>query len=133
VPKTLSVPWTGAGISKYSLRASTRIRPPSTRSHERLRTLPTGCETMEFLLMLLIYYQTSIRLGRSQYLVAHLKCERRTLRLYYIGFASRRYILSFQPGSSRRSTKYVERRMAKRARIGPKTMRVPWTGAGIRK
>jgi hypothetical protein len=65
--------------------------------------------------------------------VEHLKSERRTLRLYYIGFASRRYILSFQPGSSRRSTKYVERRKAKRARIVPKTMRVPWTGAGIRK
>jgi hypothetical protein len=51
--------------------------------------------------------------------------------MYYLRFARRRSILSIQPGSSRRSTKYFQRRKAKTARIVPKTLRVPWTGAGI--
>jgi hypothetical protein len=45
---------------------------------------------MEFLLMMLIYYQTSARLILSQYPVEHLDSERGTLRLYYLGFATRR-------------------------------------------
>jgi hypothetical protein len=120
MPKTLRVPWTGAGISKISFFASTRIRLPSTRSHERLRTLWTGCETMEFLLMMLIHYESSARLGRTQYLVAHLKSERRTLMRYYVRFATRRLILSIQPWSSRRSTKYFQRRKAKKGKARAK-------------
>jgi hypothetical protein len=51
----------------------------------RLRGLWTGFETMEFLLMMLIDYHSSSRLNRSQYVVEHIKSERRTLMIYYLG------------------------------------------------
>jgi hypothetical protein len=35
--------------------------------------------------MMLIDYQTSARLNRPEYPVEHLKSERRTLMLYYLG------------------------------------------------